>query len=446
MRTDSEPSPAERVVAAAISCGWFCIVYNGCNYLTSLRSDVGVSMYSWEPLIPFVPAMIIPYWSIDVFFIVAFFVCTRRTELVALTRRVTTAITIAGIFFLLFPLKLGFTRPPVEGVLAPLFSSLENFNNFYNCAPSLHIALRTILWPVYISRTTGAANLLLRAWFLLIGLSTLLCWQHHLIDVITGQLLGLFVLHWIPEGHPVDPTIDPARRINGSYRLGSRYAGLATFFLLAAYASWPVGAILLWPALAFALVTAAYWRAGPRFFRKDSTGSLPPSTRWLLAPYLWAAELSYRYFTRNVRPATPVDDLLWFGRKLRRSERGVLSDRGITAVLDLTAEYRETAPIADERLGYLNVPVLDLTRPGVEQVIQAVSWIEDQRAVGPVFVHCSLGLGRSAAVVAAWLLASDRVSSVDDAIAEVRALEPRAVLTEGHRLTLIEFADRIDVA
>src|SRR4051812_29507408 len=70
--------------AAAASMGLsllFLLVYGGCNYLTSLRSDVGTWVYQWERHIPFVPLMIIPYMSIDLFFIASPFVCADRKEL-----------------------------------------------------------------------------------------------------------------------------------------------------------------------------------------------------------------------------------------------------------------------------------------------------------------------------------------------------------------------------
>ena len=49
----------------------FLTVYSGTNWLTSQCSDVGIWYYDWERFIPFVPLMIIPYMSIDLFFVAA---------------------------------------------------------------------------------------------------------------------------------------------------------------------------------------------------------------------------------------------------------------------------------------------------------------------------------------------------------------------------------------
>ena len=68
-------------------------------------------IYPWERYIPFVPLMILPYMSIDLFFVAAPFLCQRRDELRTLSRRIIFAILVAGAFFLVMPLKMGIARP-----------------------------------------------------------------------------------------------------------------------------------------------------------------------------------------------------------------------------------------------------------------------------------------------------------------------------------------------
>ena len=53
----------------------FIVVYGACNWITAHRGDVGTWYYEWERRIPFVPVMIVPYMSIDLFFITAPFLC-----------------------------------------------------------------------------------------------------------------------------------------------------------------------------------------------------------------------------------------------------------------------------------------------------------------------------------------------------------------------------------
>src|SRR5437016_47649 len=59
----------------------FLIVYGWCNWITSQRDDVGTLYFGWERFIPFVPWMIVPYLSIDLFFVTAPFLCRDEREL-----------------------------------------------------------------------------------------------------------------------------------------------------------------------------------------------------------------------------------------------------------------------------------------------------------------------------------------------------------------------------
>src|SRR5439155_16021535 len=82
----------------------FLIVYIGCNWITGQRGEVGSLYFQWERAIPFVPFMILPYMSIDLFFVAAPFLCRTDQELRIFSRRVVAAILVAGLCFLVFAL------------------------------------------------------------------------------------------------------------------------------------------------------------------------------------------------------------------------------------------------------------------------------------------------------------------------------------------------------
>ncbi|NDD28493.1 MAG: serine/threonine protein phosphatase [Proteobacteria bacterium] len=431
----SAPGFWARAGASALTCATFVFVYNGCNYLASLRPHVGSCYFWFERYWPFVPALIVPYWSLDLFFAAAPFFLGSRDELRQHVRRIITAIAIAGFFFLTFPLTMAWPRPEVTGPLGALFGALNNFHNFYNCAPSLHIALRTILWPVYVSPLRGAPRAAIGGWFALIGISTLLCWQHYLIDVITGQILGLFCLHLYPFDAPPRPEVDTARGINADLRLARRYGAVALVLLFVAVVGWPAGALLLWPVAALLIVAAAYAGGGPALLDK-SHGTFPRSSLALLAPYRWLAELSFRWFERSLPASVSLHDGVSIGRRWSPSWRG----DEMAAVLDLTAEYVEHE--AWRARHYLNIPVLDLTSPSPDQLRDATEFIA--QAPRPVYVHCSLGLGRSACVAAAWLLRSRQAATVDEALEKVARVQPHLRLARGTRGALENFAGTLE--
>src|SRR5581483_3319296 len=149
----------------------FLFVYGGTNYLTALRHDVGTWVYPWEHHIPFVPWMILPYMSIDLFFIAAPFLCADRRELSLLARRIVLAILVSGAFFVFMPLRFTFQRPHVDGVLGLVFDGFRSMDRPFNQFPSLHIALAMILGVHYARHTRGWKRIALSVWFVLIGAS-----------------------------------------------------------------------------------------------------------------------------------------------------------------------------------------------------------------------------------------------------------------------------------
>ena len=185
----------KRGKALAVSVGLsilFLIVYGGCNWITSQRANVGRFYFEWERRIPFVPFFILPYMSIDLFFVAAPFLCRSERELSIFTKRIAVAIMVAGICFLLFPLRFAFPRPHADGWLGAIFDWFREMDAPYNLLPSLHAALMLILLDLYLRHTRGPIRVAIIIWFVLIALSPVLTYQHHLIDIAGGFVLAAF--------------------------------------------------------------------------------------------------------------------------------------------------------------------------------------------------------------------------------------------------------------
>ena len=396
----------------------FIVVYPLTNWITSRRSDVGTWYFEWELGAPFVPLMVIPYLSIDLFFVPAPFLCGDRAELRTLARRITFGILTAGAFFLLMPLELGFTRPHLEGWLGALYNPFVQADKPHNLFPSLHITLRTILADLYTRHTRGASRALLHIWFSLVGLSTFLTYQHHLVDIAGGFLLAAFCFYLFPLAEYRSIVI-PNRRA------GTYYALAAMVVALLGIPIWPWGSFLLWPAAGLAIMAAAYWRLGPGIFRKRD-GVLPLSTLIVLGPVLLGQWLSLRFYRRRCRPWDVVTPGVWIGSKLSTREARTAVQRGATAVLDLSGEFSEAAPFL--KIRYLSLPILDLTAPSLKQLHTAVAYIEEHSRRSAVYVHCKIGFSRSAAVVGAYLLASGEARTSDEAVGMLRSVRPQIVV------------------
>jgi hypothetical protein len=355
----------------------FLVVYSGANWLTSQRTDVGTWHYAWERFIPFMPLMIIPYMSIDLFFVVAPFLCRDERELATFSRRIVLAILVAGVCFLAMPLKLAVDHPPLEGWMGSLFGWFFAADMPYNLCPSLHIAFRTILAEKYARHTRGLWNVATHVWFSLVGFSTLLTYQHHVVDVAGGFLLAGVCFYAIPAISQ-SRLVTPNRRVGSYYFLAAFAAGMAA----ALFRPW--GSILLWPAAACLLAAGAYFGLGPGIYRKVD-GRLTLSTRLVLAPLLIGQELSLRHYQRQCRTWDEATPRVWIGRKLSDPEAADAVRKGVTAVLDLTAEFSEATPFL--AIHYLNVPILDLTAPTPEQLQRCLAFLSENVRHGTVYVH-----------------------------------------------------------
>lgn len=405
---------------AAATCLLFLVVYGGTSYVTSFRSDVGTWYYEWERFIPFVAWMIVPYMSIDLFFVGAPFLCHNRHELRTLTTRLGATVILGGLAFLLYPLQLAVERPTATGVPGLIYNWFTSVDRPYNLLPSLHIALRTVLAEHYHRHTPPRFRLALHVWFFLIGLSTLLVWQHHVIDVVGGFILGFGML-WAIDERPLRLPRTTNQKVACIY-------GVAAIACLLAVAVRPVlGWLLLWPVASLAIVTAGYLVLGPGIYRKDR-GRLSLAARIILAPVLLGQSWSLRHYARRCEAWNAVTANVWIGRVLNNTEAEDLVAKGVTAVLDLSVAFKEAEPFLDGRVAYLHLPVLDLTAPTEAQRDTAVAFIEQHAAKGLVYVHCKIGFSRSVAAVGAWLLATGRANSVHEAIDTIRSTRPTIVV------------------
>lgn len=416
----------------------FVVVYGGTNWFTAQRSSAAVETwcFSWEQTaIPFLPLLLIPYMSIDLFFFAAPFLCNDERQRRVLAQRIVFSILTAAAFFLLLPLKLAWpARPSVDGWFGVLVeqSCTAPFLMEYphNLFPALHIVLCLILADTYARHTHGILRALSSIWFTLIGLSTVLTWQHHVADVAGGIVVAGFAFYLFREDNRRCAVVPHGR-------IGSYYAAGAALLLAIAPLLWPWGIFLLWPAAALGLVALAYEGLGPGIFHK-ADGQLPLSTRFVLAPVLIGQFLSWLYYRRSCRPWDRIGENVLIGGTLTNGEAAAAVREGVTAVLDLTAELSEAAPFRAVR--YRNLPILDLTGPTQDQLREAVEFIGTEAARGTVYVHCKIGYSRSAAAVGAYLLASREAGSVEEAVIRLRSARPSIVIRNEAMEALHRFA------
>ena len=239
----------------------FVTVYASTNWITD-QHDVKTWWFEWELAIPFVPALIFPYMSLDLLLRRAFFV-PRRTGAGESWRGGGLSILAAGVFFLMLPLSLVFQRPRAEGSLdsrrCVVQSALPDVSTATDF-PSLHITLRR----QSVVRSLRAAHIhILRVishtWFSLIGFSTVLTYQHQASWTSPGGFLlaGSRNLLYHEWGSRLPVVARPGWVATTPPRPPSSCQASAW-----QQSVWPWGTFLLWPAGALGIAAAGCGRAG----------------------------------------------------------------------------------------------------------------------------------------------------------------------------------------
>ena len=129
--------------------GLFFISYGYTNYWSSKLSSVPSLFFLWERQIPFVPWMIFPYLSSDLIFVACFLMLPHRTEVRLLAKRIGFMILFSILCYLMFPLKVSFSRPDLSGTFYKRWFDLLSADLPFNQCPSLHVSEGLIFWIIF---------------------------------------------------------------------------------------------------------------------------------------------------------------------------------------------------------------------------------------------------------------------------------------------------------
>ena len=440
-----KPTLKASLLKLALVGALFYTSYGLSNHYAASLAYVPEIAFAWEHSIPFWAWTIVPYWSLNLMYAAAFFLCRDAGEQNRYITQLVAAQIVATVCFMLFPLHFSWPKPPTSGLSGWLFDSLVAFDLPYNQAPSLHIALAVIVGAFYWVRFPKI-RLPLLLWQSLIALSVLTTYQHHFIDVPTGALLGWLMLWAIPQ-HGVSPfkkrdlfVAQPAEqtgylkmasckvrlssgKAKTSPETRSREIKIAMLYLagsvLSALPSLFGGTWLwtLWISVSLLVVAFAYL-TGNAVFQKQADGRLSAAATILLLPYLAGVRLNMAYWLRGKAKTARVRDDVLIG-----SVSGI-SD-GLPAVLDVCAEY----PRPRYRGAYRALPLLDMVAPSENDLVQAAVLLEELRQQhGKVLICCALGYERSAAVILTWLLVYGGCRDLAQATAELKQTRPQMVL------------------
>lgn len=190
-------------------------------------------------------------------------------------------------------------------------------------------------------------------------------------------------------------------------------------------------------AIGFFVVGIGYLFTLPAVWMKRTDGTINPTGFALCFPLHLLNWLSWQLAARFGKyPARhEIAPNLWLGRRpFVREIKAMLADES-WAIVDLTAEFQE--PKALRREKYLCLPTLDHTAPLPSHVEDALRFITAEKPNRKVLVHCALGHGRSATIVAAWLLQNGLAKTAQEADNRLRGIRS-GVRLKHSQLRLLE--------
>jgi len=184
---------------------WIALTFGAVYYLifcsTSLLSGFIhsriVIAFPFEKHIPFYPAWSIVYLSINLYLWAALFVFKRWQLLAALAIALIAETILAGIFFIIFPVKLEYPFITIQHQYATLIHVAQFMSMQNNYFPSLHTAFAFTCAFAYQKYCSVPAQIGFYIWALLIPISTLFIHEHQLMDLIAGFILAIIAYRFI---------------------------------------------------------------------------------------------------------------------------------------------------------------------------------------------------------------------------------------------------------
>jgi atypical dual specificity phosphatase len=115
------------------------------------------------------------------------------------------------------------------------------------------------------------------------------------------------------------------------------------------------------------------------------------------------------------------------GLPVTQDEFKWLADQGIKSVVTVREVALPSEWFDGSDIDYLHLQVEDYGAPTIEELDQAVDFIEQQIGNSrPVMVHCAAGKGRTGTVLAAYLVKNQGMTA-EQAIDKVRIMRPGSI-------------------
>lgn len=150
-----------------------------------------------ESGIPYLPAWSMVYLSISFLLFISLYIFIDWTLMAAFAITLLIETAIAGLFFIIIPIKLIYLPSDTSGDLSTIVYIAKFFSMNNNYFPSLHTAFAFTAAFAYGKYCSKLIKPIFYLWASAIALSTLFIHEHHIADLMAGYLLSLLACWYI---------------------------------------------------------------------------------------------------------------------------------------------------------------------------------------------------------------------------------------------------------
>lgn len=135
---------------------------------------------------------------------------------------------------------------------------------------------------------------------------------------------------------------------------------------------------------------------------------------------------------------TKIDERIYLSGAIQ--DYNLLKELNISAVLNLRAEQHDDIyELTNRGIAYYFVPVSDYLAPRMDQIKACINIIDHSFKI---LIHCSVGRGRSAMIVAAWLMKENGYINIEECIDFIVEKRPNVALTSAQYDKLCTFVKK----